>query len=104
MLIATMHGDEAAPRRILETLRDGAPIHGVDLWVVPIYNPDGLAAHTRKNAHGVDLNRNYPYHWADLDGSYESGPRAGLGAGDPGDDAVPAATSGPTGCSASTSR
>ena len=40
-------------------------------------NPDGLARHTRKNAHGVDLNRNYPYHWRNLDGKYESGPAAG---------------------------
>lgn len=74
VLIATMHGNEGAPRRILQTLRDGKPIHGIDLWVVPTYNPDGLARGTRKNAHGVDLNRNYPYHWADLDGNYESGP------------------------------
>lgn len=77
LLIATMHGNEGASRQILATLRDGKPIHGLDLWVLPVYNPDGLAAHTRKNAHGVDLNRNFPYHWADLDGSYESGPRAG---------------------------
>ena len=77
LLIATMHGNEGAPRQILTTLRDGKPIRGINLWVVPVYNPDGLAAHTRKNAHGVDLNRNFPYHWADLDGSYESGPRAG---------------------------
>jgi predicted deacylase len=77
LLIATMHGNEGAPRQILATLRDGKPIHGLNLWVVPVYNPDGLAHHTRKNAHGVDLNRNWPYHWVDLDGSYESGPRAG---------------------------
>ena len=77
LLVATMHGNEGAPRQILATLRDGKPIHGINLWVLPVYNPDGLAAHTRKNAHGVDLNRNFPYHWADLDGSYESGPRAG---------------------------
>ncbi|WP_395693036.1 M14 family zinc carboxypeptidase [Nocardioides sp.] len=77
LLVATMHGDEGAPRQILTTLRDGRPVRGLDLWVLPVYNPDGLAAHTRKNAHGVDLNRNFPYHWADLDGSYESGPRAG---------------------------
>ena len=76
VLIATMHGNEGAPRRILQTLRDGKPIHGIDLWVVPTYNPDGLAAGSRKNAHGVDLNRNYPYNWADLDGNYESGPEA----------------------------
>jgi len=77
VLIATMHGNERAPRQILESLRDRRPIRGVDLWVVPTYNPDGAAHGTRKNAHGVDLNRNYPYGWRDLDGNYESGPRAG---------------------------
>ena len=74
VLISTMHGNEGRTRAILQALRDGDPIHGVDLWVVPTYNPDGLAAGTRKNAHGVDLNRNYPHNWADLDGNYESGP------------------------------
>lgn len=76
VLIATMHGNEPAPRQILDALRTGPDVVGLDLWVVPTYNPDGLAAGTRKNAHGVDLNRNYPYEWADLDGDYESGPRA----------------------------
>ena len=75
VLIATMHGDEPATRQILVSLRNGPPIRGLNLWVVPTYNPDGLARHTRKNAHGIDLNRNYPYRWANLDGSYESGPR-----------------------------
>ena len=51
---------------------------------------------TPKNAHGVDLNRNYPYDWVDLDGNYESGPQAGLRAGDPGDDARSCARSTPT--------
>jgi protein MpaA len=75
VLIATMHGNEGAPRQILTALRDGPPIHQVDLWVVPVYNPDGLAADSRRNARGVDLNRNYPFHWVDLDGNYESGAR-----------------------------
>ncbi|MDR7252656.1 protein MpaA [Nocardioides sp. BE266] len=75
VLISTMHGNEPHTRRILETLRDGRAIRGVDLWVVPTYNPDGLARHSRRNAHGVDLNRNFPFRWADLDGNYESGPR-----------------------------
>ena len=69
VLIATMHGNEARPRQILLSLKNGASISGIDLWVVPTYNPDGLAAGNRKNAHGVDLNRNYPYQWAELDGS-----------------------------------
>lgn len=76
LLMSTMHGNEGHTRQILASLRDGRPIRGLNLWVLPVYNPDGLARHTRKNAHGVDLNRNFPYRWADLDGSYESGPRA----------------------------
>ena len=73
VLIGAMHGNEAAPSQILTALRKGAPIHLVDLWVVPFYNPDGVGAGTRRNARGVDLNRNYPYQWVDLDGNYESG-------------------------------
>ena len=73
VLVSTMHGNEPHTRAILETLRDGRAIRGVDLWVVPTYNPDGLARGTRRNARGVDLNRNFPHRWADLDGNYESG-------------------------------
>ena len=76
VLSSTMHGDEPATRHILTALRDGPPVVGVDLWIVPTYNPDGLAAGTRRSARGVDLNRNYPYKWAGLDGRYESGPKA----------------------------
>ena len=75
VLIAGMHGNEPAPTAILRMLRDGKSVHGIDLWVVPAYNPDGLAHRSRRNAHGVDLNRNYPYHWAPLTGSYYSGPK-----------------------------
>jgi protein MpaA len=42
-------------------------------------NPDGCAHGTRQNAHGVDLNRNFPSNWARLGrrGSLQwSGPRA----------------------------
>lgn len=34
-----------------------------EVWIVPAVNPDGLAANTRTNALGVDLNRNYGYEW-----------------------------------------
>jgi len=74
VLMSTMHGNEPHTRQILTSLRDGPPIRGIDLWVIPTYNPDGLARHSRRNARGVDLNRNYPYDWADLDGNYDSGP------------------------------
>lgn len=73
--MAAMHGNELAPRRILWSLRDGRKIRGVNLWVIPRVNPDGARRHRRKNAHGVDLNRNFPVRWKRLYGHYNSGPR-----------------------------
>ncbi|MEO9323102.1 M14 family zinc carboxypeptidase [Nocardioides sp. C4-1] len=75
VLFSTMHGNERDTRHALRALVDGPQVSGIDLWVVPVYNPDGLQRGTRKNARGVDLNRNFPYRWADLDGNYESGAR-----------------------------
>jgi predicted deacylase len=76
MIVSTMHGNERQIQQIPEALRDGRRIHGVDLWVVPVMNPDGLARDTRQNARGVDLNRNFPTHWVHTTGHYGSGPRA----------------------------
>lgn len=75
VLVATMHGDEAGPAAILKNLRDGRPVSGADIWVVPYLNPDGYARHTRKNARGVDLNRNFPVRWIRQYGKYDSGRR-----------------------------
>jgi protein MpaA len=77
VIFAAMHGNETGPSRILYNLRDGRPIKGADIWVVPQYNRDGIARHSRQNAHGVDLNRNFPYHWKRLTGATNSGPTAG---------------------------
>ena len=73
VLVSTMHGDEGRVSDILTSLRDGRPVSGVDLWVVPVYNPDGRARHRRQNARGVDLNRNYPTSWRRATGRYDSG-------------------------------
>lgn len=75
MLISEMHGDEQAVSNILTSLRDGARVRGINLWVVPDYNPDGVAHDTRQNAHGVDLNRNYPQSWRRTTGYFNSGSR-----------------------------
>ena len=74
VFIGAMHGDEQQSSAPLKHLRDHRPIRGVNLWVIPVMNPDGYARGSRKNAHGVDLNRNFPVRWRDLDGVYESGP------------------------------
>jgi hypothetical protein len=69
------HGNEPAGQVVLDALRDGNPIHGIDLWVVPRLNPDGALRYSRQNARGVDLNRNFPWRWKPLTGYYYSGPR-----------------------------
>jgi len=64
LVIGSIHGDEQAGMRVVRRLlaRDTLP-REVDLWLVPTVNPDGVAAYTRTNARGVDLNRNFPYRW-----------------------------------------
>lgn len=77
VLIATMHGNEPGPARILKNLLTGPPVHGAAIWVITDLNPDGYLAGTRKNAHGVDLNRNFPIDWVRQTGTYSSGPGPG---------------------------
>ncbi|HET9102066.1 MAG TPA: M14 family zinc carboxypeptidase [Solirubrobacteraceae bacterium] len=76
MIIGCIHGNECAGLAITSALRRRAVPRGVQLWVVPEANPDATAAGTRKNAHGVDLNRNFPYRWAPITTPvYDAGPR-----------------------------
>ena len=75
VVLSAMHGNETGPKRILVNLLDGRRIKGADIWLVPQYNRDGVVRRTRQNAHGVDLNRNYPRHWKRQGGAYNSGPR-----------------------------
>ncbi len=77
LLIGVIHGNEQAGLAITSAERRRPPPAGVQLWLVPELNPDGVAADTRQNAHGVDLNRNFPYRWQHSDYStFYSGPRA----------------------------
>ncbi len=75
LVVGCIHGNECAGVAVARELIRAASPHGVDLWVVPNLNPDGAAAGTRGNAHGVDLNRNFPWRWLALGGLYFSGPR-----------------------------
>jgi protein MpaA len=70
LVVGLIHGDEHAGLRIIEAVKraaaqDSAALQETQLWVIDTVNPDGQRAHTRKNVHGVDLNRNFPYRWRD---------------------------------------
>jgi murein peptide amidase A len=83
LAVGVIHGDERAGLPIVRALkrlaaRDPAALAGTQLWVIDSVNPDGQRAHTRKNARGVDLNRNFPYRWRDdvpHSNGYYPGPR-----------------------------
>jgi protein MpaA len=78
LVVGNVHGDEPGGFAVVRLLRHWLPPAGVALWLVRSFNPDGTAAHTRQNAHGVDLNRNFPFRWHSLGppGSrYYAGPR-----------------------------
>lgn len=34
-----------------------------EIWIMPMFNPDGHEDTTRHNANDIDLNRNYGYMW-----------------------------------------
>jgi hypothetical protein len=74
MVVGAVHGNEPAGKAVVARLRRARPPRGTALWLIEDANPDGAAANTRHNAHGVDLNRNFPYRWQPQDGVYESGP------------------------------
>lgn len=74
LVVGCIHGNEAAGLAVARRLERSSP-PGLDLWIVPVLNVDGLVAGTRGNAHRVDLNRNFPWRWQPLGGLFYSGPR-----------------------------
>ncbi|HEY5822371.1 MAG TPA: DUF2817 domain-containing protein [Propionibacteriaceae bacterium] len=76
MVVATMHGEENFGQYVARGLLEGKAITDVDLWVVPVLNPDGLAKDRRWIKDSVDLNRNFPNRFIKR---ANSGPKAASG-------------------------
>jgi protein MpaA len=79
LVVGCIHGNEPAGLPIVRALVRAGALPGTEIVAVAALNPDGcLSLGTRQNAHGVDLNRNFPSNWARIGrhGSYQwSGPR-----------------------------
>ncbi|MGZ0657460.1 M14 family metallopeptidase [Coraliomargarita sp. W4R53] len=59
-LSSGIHGDEpAGPHALLELLQEKTLPQKHDYIICPLLNPAGLAAKTRENPRGLDLNRDY---------------------------------------------
>ena len=79
LVVGIIHGNEPVGLAVIDRLLHATPPAGVDLWLVRAINPDGYRAGTRQNAHGVDLNRNFPFHWKPYEkpwDPYYAGPHA----------------------------
>lgn len=70
--ISTMHGDEPIGmemclnmiHELLDNYGSDPEVTGLvddlEIWILPLMNPDGYTAGSRYNAQGVDLNRDFP--------------------------------------------
>jgi len=75
--VANMHGDETVGRELslylIEWLVEGYGsdpratdiINNTDVFIMPTMNPDGFESGSRYNAHGTDLNRDFPDQFSD---------------------------------------
>ena len=63
LVVGCIHGNERAGIEVTKRLRSVPLPPGLDLWVIPNANPDGVARGTRTNGRAVDLNRNFGWQW-----------------------------------------
>ncbi len=83
LFFGAFHGNEPITDDMVNLLRaylKSKPelLQGRRVILAPVVNPDGLKRGKRANAHGVDLNRNFPGTWqkAATKARYNPGPRA----------------------------
>lgn len=65
MYVGAIHGNEPSSSGLMKAWTDDLEANpslytGKRVVVVPTINPDGVVSNTRTNAHGVNLNRNFP--------------------------------------------
>ena len=62
LIIGTMHGEEPQGFLAIKNyfLNKKEFKSNNNIYIIPCLNPDGMQKNQRKNANGVDLNRNYP--------------------------------------------
>lgn len=68
LVIGGIHGNEPVTPPTVRALVESPYDADVEVWLVAESNPDGVAAGTRWNANGVDLNRNFSWGWRASDG------------------------------------
>lgn len=66
LVLGQMHGNETRAPLVVDAVRrlKAKTPSNVAIWTIRTMNPDGAAHGTRRNAHNVDLNRNFPYLWS----------------------------------------
>jgi murein peptide amidase A len=67
LVIGTIHGDEPDGKRVIEELASSGAPADTNIWLIGDGNPDGANLATRRNANGVDINRNFPIKWVASD-------------------------------------
>src|SRR5206468_3532312 len=63
LVVGCIHGSEPAGLAVTRLLLRGPRPAAGRLLVIQDLNPDGRRLSARVNAHGVDLNRNFPSQW-----------------------------------------